>query len=96
MVNSLKANKELKNLQTGNTDFICRSDLDQACFQHETAYGKSKDLPKRTESDKVLRHKTFEIASNPKYDCYQRGLASMVYKFFGKKAKWKQCCYACK
>ena len=50
------------------------------------AYGKSKDLVKRTQSDKVLRDKAFKIASNPKYDRYQRGLASMVYKFFEKKS----------
>ena len=45
------------------------------------AYGKSKDLVKRTQSDKVLRDKAFKIASDPKYDGYQRGLAPMVYKF---------------
>ena len=43
------------------------------------AYCKSKDLAERTESDKVLRDKAFKIASDPKYDGYQRGLASMVY-----------------
>ena len=48
------------------------------------AYGKSKDLAKRTQSDKVLRDKAFKIASHPKYDGYQRGLASQVYKFFHK------------
>ena len=42
------------------------------------AYGKSKDLVKRAQSDKVLRDKAFKIASNPKYDGYQRGLVSMV------------------
>ena len=42
---------------------------------------------KRTQSDKVLRDKAFKIASDPKYDGYQRGLASMVYKFFDKKSK---------
>ena len=50
------------------------------------AYGKSKDLVKRTQSDKVLRDKAFKIASDPKYDGYQKGLASMVYKFFDKKS----------
>ena len=49
------------------------------------AYGKSKDLAKRTESDKVLRNIAFKIASDPKYDGFQRGLASMTYKFFDKK-----------
>ena len=51
------------------------------------AYGKSKDLVKRTQSDKVLRDKAFKIASKSKYDGYPRGLASMVYKFFDKKSK---------
>ena len=50
-------------------------------------YGKYKDLEKRTQSTKVLKVKAFEIANNPKYDGYQRGLASMVYKFFDKKSK---------
>ena len=49
-------------------------------------YGKSKDLAKRAQSDKVLRDKAFEIAGDPKYNNYQRGLASMVYKFFDKKS----------
>ena len=51
------------------------------------AYGDFKDLTRRTASDKVLRDKAFNIAKNPKYDGYQRGLASMVYKFFDKKSK---------
>ena len=74
-------------MQTGDTNYIYRNDLDKACFQHNMAYGKYKDLEKRTESDKVLKYKAFEIANNPKYDGYQRGLASMVYKFFDKKSK---------
>ena len=76
-----------KFLQTQNTDFIYRNELDKACFQHHMAYGKSKDLTKRTQADKVLRDKAFKIASDSKYDGYQRGLASMVYKFFDKKSK---------
>ena len=55
-------------------------------FSHDMADGKYKDLAKRTESDKVLREKAFKIASNPNYDGYQRGLASMVYMFFNKKS----------
>ena len=50
------------------------------------AYGKSKDLVKRTQSDKVSKDKAFKIVSDPKYDGYQRGLASMVYKFFNEKS----------
>ena len=41
---------------------------------------------RRTQSDKVLRDKAFKIASDPKYDGYQRGLSSMVYTFFDKKS----------
>ena len=51
------------------------------------AYSKTKDLIKRTQSDNVLKDKTFKISSDPKYDGYQRRLASMVYKFFDKKSK---------
>ena len=50
------------------------------------AYGDFKDLTRRTASDKILRDKVFNIDINPKYDEYQRGLASMVYKFFDKKS----------
>ena len=75
-----------KFMQTGNTDFIYRNELDKACFQHDMAYGKTKDLVRRTQSDKILRAKAFKIASDPKHDGYQRGLASMVYKFFDKKS----------
>ena len=67
-------------------NFIYKSELNKAYFQHDMAYGKSKDLVKRTQSDKVLKDKAFKIASDPKYDCYQRGLASMVYKFFDQKS----------
>ena len=52
-------------------------------------YGDFKDSPKRTAADKVLRDKAFKIASDQKYDGYQRGLASMVYKFFNKKSQGK-------
>ena len=75
-----------KFMQTGNIDFIYRNELDKACFQHDMAYDISKDLAKRTQSDKVLRDKAFKITSDPKYDGYQRGLALMVYKFFDKKS----------
>ena len=75
-----------KFMQTGNTNYIYKNDLDKACFQHDMAYGKYKDLTKRTQSDKVLKDKAFKTASNPKYDRYQRGLASMVFKFFDKKS----------
>ena len=50
------------------------------------AYGKSKDLAKRPQSDKVLRDKVSKIVSDAKWDGCQRGLASMVYRFFEKKS----------
>ena len=74
-------------MKTGDTQYIYRNELDKACFQHDMAYGDFKDLKRRTQSDNVLKDKAFEIASNQKYDGYQRGLASMVYKFFDKKSK---------
>ena len=64
-----------KFMQTGDTNYIYRNELDKACFQHDLAYGKCKNLDRRTQSDKVLKDKAFEIASNPKYDGYPRGLA---------------------
>ena len=82
-----------KFMQTGNTNFIYKNELDKACFQHDMAYGKSKDLAKRTQSDKVLRDKAFKIASDPKYNGYQRGLASMVYNFFDKKSTGSSTAY---
>ena len=54
---------------------------------HDMACGKAKDLVRRTQSDKVLKDKAFKIASDLKYDGYQRVLASMVYKFFDKKSE---------
>ena len=71
--------KEFK--RTGDTRCIYRNELDKA-----SAYADHKDLINRTEADKVLRGKAYDIASNPKYDGYQRGLASMVYNFFDKKS----------
>ena len=76
--------KEFK--RTGDTRYIYRNELNKACFQHDSAYADHKDLINRTKADKVLRDKAYNIASNPKYDSYQRGLASMVYKIFDKKS----------
>ena len=73
--------------ETGDTSYIYKNELDKACFQQDMAYGDSKDLAKRTAADKVLRNKAFKTASDQKYDGYQRGLASTVYKFFDKKSE---------
>ena len=60
-----------KFMQTGNTDYTYKNYLVKTCFQHDMAYYKYKDFNKRTQSDKVLRDKDFETASNPKFDGYQ-------------------------
>ena len=73
--------KEIK-----DTNYICKNELDKACFAHDAAYYDSTDLTKITDADKILRNRAFNIAKDPKYDGYQRGLASMVYKFFDKKS----------
>ena len=86
---SFTKNKERiqKFKETGDTDYIYKNKLDKACFQHDMAYGDFKYLAKRTIADKVWRDKAFKIASNQKYDGYQRRLASMVFKFFDKKSE---------
>ena len=73
--------------ETGDTKYIYKNELDKACFQHDMAYGDFKDLAKRTAAGKLLTNKAFNIAKNPRYEGYQRRLASMVYKFFDKKTK---------
>ena len=72
--------------QTGDTRYIYRNDLDKACLQHDSAYADNKDLINRTKADKVLKDKAYNIVNNQEYGGYQRGLASMVYKFFDKKS----------
>ena len=44
----------------------------------------NEDLPRRTAADKVFRDKAVNVAKNLKFVGYQRGLASVVYKFFDK------------
>ena len=84
-----KIKKEWKEFKgTWDSRYIYQNELDQSCFQHDLAYGDFKDLNRRTAADKVLRDKAFNISKNPKYDGYQRGLASMVCKLFDKKNFW--------
>ena len=70
--------------ETGDTSYIYKNELDKKCFKHDMASGDFKDLKRRTASDKIFRDKVFNIAKNPKYEGYQRGLASMVHKFYDK------------
>ena len=77
-----KTKKEYQNLKQNEQH---QNELDKACFEHDMADGDFKGLSRRTASDIILRDKAFNIAKNPKYDGYQRGLVSMVYKLFDKK-----------
>ena len=76
-----KQRKNWKGYADRKYKFVHKNELDKAYFQHDMTYGKRKDLVRRNQSDKVLKDKAFKIANDPKYDGYQRGLASMVYKF---------------
>ena len=89
LVEPFTKNKERiqKFKETRDTSHIYKNELYKACFQHDMTYGDVKHIARRTASDKVLRVKAFDIAKNPKYDGSQRGLASMVYKFFHKRSK---------
>ena len=71
--------------ETGDSRCIYQNKQNKACFQHDIAYGDFKDSTRRTAFDKILRDKASSIAENLKYDGYQRGLTSMVYKCFDKK-----------
>ena len=61
-----------------------KKELDKACFALYVACSNSKNLSKGTVSDKILKERAYEIAINPKYNRYQRGLASIMYKCFDK------------
>ena len=71
--------------RTGDTRLSYRNELDKACFKHDAACSKYKDVENRLISDQKLRNSAYDIASNPKYDGYQRGLPCMEYKFFDSK-----------
>ena len=70
--------------ERGNFKHLHSNELDKACFAHDGTYSYSKDLAKRTISDKILKVRTYEIDRNCNYDVYQGALASAVYKFFDK------------
>ena len=81
-----KSKERIKKLkETGHSRHIYQNELDKARFEHDMTYGDFKDLNIKRAADKVLLDKAFNIAKSPKYDGYQRGLASMVYNSFDKK-----------
>ena len=71
--------------ETGYSRYIYQNELDKACFQHDVVYDDFKGLNRRAAGDKVFHDKTFNFAKNPKFDWYQQGHASIIYKFFDKK-----------
>ena len=71
--------------RTGRINLLYKNALDKACFKHDAAYTKYKDVENRSKADDKLKNSAYDIASNLEYDGYQRGLASIVYKFFNSK-----------
>ena len=69
-------------MKDGKISHITNNRLDAACFRHDSAYAKYKDRFNRKKSDVALKTKALKIVLDPKVNGYQRGLASMVYKFF--------------
>ena len=80
-----KSRKIQKFKETEDSRYIYQNELDKACFQEAMVYGDFKDLPRRIDSDNVLGDKAFNITKYPRYDECQRGLVSIVSKFFDKK-----------
>ena len=74
-------------MKDGRLRHILKNRLDAACFQHDSAYAKYKDRANRRQSDIVLKNKALKIATDLRVNGYQRGLASMVYKFFNERTK---------
>ena len=74
-------------MKDGKLSHTLKNRLDAACFQHDSAYDKYKDRLNRKKSDVILKNKALKIAMDPKVNGYQRGLASMVCKFFNERTK---------
>ena len=73
--------------ETGRLRHLYRNELEKVCFVHDAAYSESKDLAKRTISEKILKDRAYGIARNRGYDGYQSALASIMYKFLDKKTE---------
>ena len=74
-------------MKEGKLNHIPKNRLDAACFQHDSAYAIYRDRANRRQSDIVLKDNALKIATDPRVNRYQRGLASMVYKFFNGRTK---------
>ena len=73
--------------ETGDLKYIYQSELDKTCFAHVAAYDNDKHLFLRAVSNRFLKDRFYEVAINPKYDGYKRGLVSIEYTFFDKKIR---------
>ena len=82
--NYKKQRKNTKFKETVGSRYVSQNQLDKACFRHDMNFRDFKDLTGRT-AYKILHHKAFHVIKNPKYDEYERSLASMAYDFFDKK-----------
>ena len=81
--NLLNILKQFTNLEKEIvSNILYRKELDKVCFPHHIAYSDRKDLTKRTISGKILKDRAYEIASNHKYDGYQRTFATFNKKLF--------------
>ena len=74
-----------RSTETVDLNYIYKNELEEACFSHDAACSDSNDLAKRTGSNKIYKDRAYDIAINSKCHGYQRGFASLVYKFFDKK-----------
>ena len=74
-------------MKDGRLSHILKNKLDAACFQHDSAYAKYKDRLNRKQSDIVLKNKALKIATDPRVNGCQRGIAAMVYKIFNERTK---------
>ena len=77
-------------IDTGDTSHIFKNELDKACFYHDSAYSKFKDVLNRQVADRKLMEQSIHIARDESIDGYQRALAAMIYKFFEKKIQMGQ------
>ena len=82
---TIHCEKIQKSGETVNVKHLYRNGLDKACFAHDAAYSDNKDFAKTAISNKILKERAHETARNRNYDGYQRGLASIAYKFFDTK-----------
>ena len=74
-------------MKDGRVRHLSKNELDKACFQHDSAYNKFKDLKNGTQSDIALKNRAYEIATDARKDVFEKALASMIWKFFNEISK---------